>query len=772
MRLVVVEDHPIILNVISMALRAVPGYQVVPCQTAEAGLAACDAGADLAIFDYRLPDLTGIEAVQRLRAQARTRHLPVIIITGDSDKDTRLAAIKAGATDFLEKPVLIDELRLRVRNLLDLHDAQKRASQGQALLETLIAASGANVAVADAQSPGDPVIYVSAPLAARACHGAEGILGRDLGTLWAHTPPSLARDRLDRAVADRVPGRFVLDAAQPEGEARWIEVALTPVAEPGHPARHLVVHLQDVTDLVETRQAHERLSSRLADIARISGAWFFELDADLRLTYVSAAMARALGTVPEQVLGLHLDDLAVRRSDPAHRDAPVTALFAPPHRPLDQEMVSFRLPDGQVRAVQVSATPYLDDQGRFGGYRGHAGDVSEIARARDLAAQASRAKSVFLATMSHEMRTPLTAIIGLSEALSRDALTPAQHESLAQIGASALRLSDVLSDVLDAASMEQGQLPLQVAPFDPVQTAETALAPLRAQARAKGLTFETRISGPATGAATGTRMGPRLGDSARVARILQALASNAVKFTDRGGVRVDLDLSAPDSILLTVADTGIGMSPDDLKAALSPFVQADDGIARRFEGTGLGLSIVQWLTDAMGGKLDLESLPGAGTTVRLRLPLALSAAPVPRPVSQPTDLSGCRVLVADDNLTNRKVLQTMLGKLGAEVTLCVDGTDALDRWQRQDFDLLLLDINMPAMAGTDVIRTIRSAEADRGQPPVPAVAVTANARPDQVAHYRQVGFDDCVAKPFTTATLSDALRPYASTRPDRTRARA
>jgi PAS domain S-box-containing protein len=750
MRLVVVEDHPIILNVITTALSAVPGYHVVACPTAASGLAACDAGTDLAIFDHRLPDLTGIEAVRRLRAEPLTQHLPVIIITGDSDTPTRLAAIQAGATDFLEKPVLIDELRLRVRNLLALREAQKQASQGQALLETLIAATGAHVAVADAQAPDAPVIYLSAPLAAEACVAGRAIHGRSLRDLWSHTPPSEGRDRLEQAVRDRAAGRFVLPAPRTDGEPRWIEVALTPVADGGRPPRHLVLHLQDVTDLVETRQANDRLSSRLADIARISGAWFFEFGPDLRLTYVSAAMARALGTTPEEITGQHLDALPVRLGNGGRDQPRASTLLAPPHRALDHQMVSFLLPDGQLRRVQISATPFHDASGAFAGYRGHAGDVSEIARARDLAAQASRAKSVFLDTMSHEMRTPLTAIIGLSEALARDPLTSDQHGHLAQIGSAALRLSEVLSDVLDAASMERGKPGLQVAPFDPVPTAERALAPFREAARSRGLWFELSIEG--------AHLGPRLGDSARMARIMQALASNAVKFTERGGVAVRLDLSDPGAIRLTVNDSGIGMRPEDQQSALIPFVQGDDGIARRFEGTGLGLSIVQWLTDAMGGRLALRSAPGQGTTVTLWLPLALSHSPVPPAPDRAADLSGWRVLVADDNVTNRKVLQLMLQKLGADVTLCADGTDALAQWRNCAFDLLLLDINMPQMAGTDVIRSIRSAEVNRGSARVPALAVTASACPDQVALYRQAGFDDCVAKPLTTATLSHALR--------------
>jgi len=777
MRIVIVEDHPVILNVITLALQAEPGYDVLPLSTAEAGLAACDEATDLAIFDNQLPDMTGIEAVARLRTRPGTRHLPVIVITGDSDRKTRLAAIRAGANDFLEKPVQIDELRMRARNLLALRLAQREANEGRALLETLIGAAGASLAVADARQPGAPILYASDPLLAKLRAGPEEVLNRGLDRLWADAAPQPARERLEQALASGGAGRFVLagppaGAARPSADpaddpgalpgssVRWSEIALTPVAGPGNATRYLVASLNDVTDLVETRQAHAHLSSRLADIARISGAWFFEMNAELRLTYVSTAMALALGATPDRLVGLSLSDLPVRLADPDRRGTPVAALLGPPHRPLHQVMVTLRLPDATIRAVQVSASPFTDDQGRFAGYRGHAGDVSEIARARDQAARASRAKSVFLATMSHEMRTPLTAIVGLSDVAVRDDPPPPLRAQLDQIRAAALNLSSVLSDVLDVASMEQGSAVLNPAPFDPLAEARRTLDPLREAAQAKGLDFSLEPAGAGAQAA-------RMGDAARFATILRALVSNAVKFTAQGRVAIRLDLSDPDGLALTVTDTGIGMSPEELRTAALPFVQADDGIARRYEGAGLGLSIVTWLTAAMAGQFDLDSARGAGTCARVTLPLPRVAAAPPTAEVRPAaasaaavPLEGCRVLVADDNRTNRHILLAMLRKMGARVTLCADGPEALEAWRRDDFDLVLLDINMPVMAGTDVIRTIRRDEAARGHAPVPAVAITANARPDQVAVYRSAGFDDCVPKPFTSADLNRKLGGY------------
>ena len=749
MRLVVVEDHPLILNMLTLALSAVPGYQVVPCETAQAGLDACREPTDLAIFDNHLPDMAGIDAVRLLRADPRTLHLPVIMITADADRQTRMAAVGAGANDFLEKPVQVDELRLRVRNLLALHLAQKDATERQALLQTLIAASGASLAVADARAPGAPVLYASEPLLARAGATAEGVLGHAIGLLWAGCPASAGREGLEQAIAARGAGRFLLASKPATGGRAWAEVALTPVADGNGSARYLVAAVNDVTDLVLTRQAHARLSSRLGDIAKISGAWFFEIDASLNLTYISEAMALAMTGRADGFAGLNLADLPVRLADPHRAGTPLPALFGPPHAPVLHELLSARMPDGSLRSIQISATPFHDEQGRFAGYRGHAGDVSEIIRARDQAARANRAKSVFLATMSHEMRTPLTAIIGLSE-MAADLDAPAAFKShLAEISTAATALSGVLSDVLDVAAMERGALVLNAAPFDPKSEAERILNPLRAKAEAAGLTLELNIT-PARA--------PRLGDGARFSTILRALASNAVKFTPQGKVRVDLDLGDPGAVRLCVSDTGIGMSVEEQTQVLEPFVQADDGIARRYGGTGLGLSMATWLTRAMGGQFSLQSDPGLGTRVQVTLPLPL-AAPPPHPAP---GLEGARVLVADDNQTNRRILQAMLAKMGARITLCEDGPEALEKWHKGAFDLVLLDINMPGMAGTEVIAAIRRGEAARGARPVPAVAVTANARPEQVLEYRKLGFDDCVSKPFTSAGLANALSRHVT----------
>ncbi len=756
MRIVIVEDHPIILQVLTAALGSVEGYAVQGFSSARAGLDACLGGVDLAIFDHRLPDMTSTEALQILRANPQTRHLPVIVITGDNDAGTRMNAIKAGATDFLNKPVNIDELRLRVRNLLALHEAQKQAEQREELLEIVIAASKSSIAVADARLPETPILFASEALLALNQCRADEVIGQRHHHLWRHVKPAPARDAMCRATEQRLAHRAVLETGRADGTTFWTEIVWQPVPRPGAEAHYLVITQSDVSDMVAIRAAHQHLTERLSDIARVSGAWFFEIDAQGRLSYVSDAMAQALslGEASRPVLGLHVDELKAGFADPERAGEPLSALFRVPAASLAHQMLAFHMPDGKTRTVQVSLAPFQDEVGRHAGYRGYAGDVSEIAEARDQAKRASRAKSAFLATMSHEMRTPLTGILGMVEILAQGISHPQQVNQLDHIRSAAAALSDVLGNVLDVASLESGKLALDIAAFDPVAVVRGAVDEYRPQARGKGLALDLALDAGLQGS--------RRGDAQRLRQILRNLLSNAVKFTEAGSVTVRLDRGEGDELRLSVSDTGIGMGADDLARACQPFLQGDDRMERRFGGSGLGLAIVRWLVDAMSGDMQIESEPGRGTRVSIRLPLAaLARQPAPAPG---LDLNGRHVLVADDNRVNRQILDTLLRRMGAEVTLCEDGVEAMNHWQQDRFDLVLLDINMPNMAGTDVMRAIRQTEAGQIRDPVPAVAVTANTFPDQLRQYREVGFDGWIGKPFTSATLAGSLRDILQAR--------
>lgn len=747
MKIVIVEDNRLVLHVLKAAFDAVGTYQLSDFETASEGLDACRNGADLAIFDHRLPDMKGVEAIRVLRSEPATEHLPIIMITADDDPGTRMDAIQAGATDFLKKPVNIEELRIRVRNLLALRQAQKSAAQREKLLKTVIAASGTSLAVIEADTSGDRFIFASDGFLKSTGLCTDDLIDAGTDQLWGVFAQSDTRARFDQAIHARSAGRFVLEILAADGGQAWAEIALHPVPQPGADATYLVVTLEDISDLVSAREANRQLFDRMSDIARVSGAWFFEIDSDSRLTYISDTMAQGLGLLPDNVLGMPVDSLPLGFNDPQKRGRTLSTAFAPPHRAIENEELTLRTSAGVTRCIQISAVPFCDTAGAFAGFRGSASDVSAIAAARDAAARASRAKSAFLATMSHEMQTPLTAIIGMADILTDTPQTAENAQNLRLVLDAAHGLSDVLGNVLDLAALDNETIVLRETEFDLSSLLDELGQVFRKQADAKGLGFEITLKGP--------EPQTRRGDRTRVKQIFQALLSNAVKFTQTGRIRVLLEGESPDEICLRVTDTGIGMAETEIERAFEPFAQIDDSMARKFDGGGMGLSIARGLAIAMSGQLKIDSTPGQGTTAKafLRLPCTKRGGPA----STPLDLTGLRILVADDNAANRKILQLMLHKLGARITMCDDGDLALDAWHPDRFDLLLLDINMPRLAGTDVIRRIRQFETAAGHARVPAIAVTANAAADQVPQYIDAGFDNCVGKPFTTQSLSKAV---------------
>jgi len=258
-----------------------------------------------------------------------------------------------------------------------------------------------------------------------------------------------------------------------------------------------------------------------------------------------------------------------------------------------------------------------------------------------------------------------------------------------------------------------------------------------------------------------------MGDPHRLIQVLNNLLSNAIKFTDRGRVRLKVSCRPGKPVAIDVTDTGVGMTEAQLARAFESFEQADGSMTRRFGGTGLGLSIVRQLVLLMGGTITIDSSPGEGTAVRVILPLpeaqlAPTLAQDPEVMADPAALEGRKLLIADDNSTNRLVLSEMLSPIGVDLTLVENGQDALGHWQRaqadgRPFDLLLLDITMPVMDGLGALSEIRRHEQASGLSPVPAIAVTANAMLNQVADYIMGGFDTHLSKPFKRKELIHAV---------------
>jgi signal transduction histidine kinase len=384
---------------------------------------------------------------------------------------------------------------------------------------------------------------------------------------------------------------------------------------------------------------------------------------------------------------------------------------------------------------------------------------SQLEEARAKAEEMSRAKSIFLANMSHEIRTPLNGVLGMAEVLQGHVTTPESKRMVATIQQSGETLLTVLNSILDMSKIEAGKMELESVPIVLSEILSQVEALHRVKAEEKGLELQVLTSSGSDVA--------RMGDPHRLIQILNNLLSNAIKFTDHGHVRLKLSCRPGKPVTFDVSDTGAGMTEAQVSRVFESFEQADGSISRRFGGTGLGLSIVRQLILLMGGMISIQSRPGEGTDVRVIIPLPEAVADR-TPIAGTAEaldtriLAGKRLLVADDNLTNRIVLSEMLAQTDVKVTLVENGHEAVSAWTRaleagEPFDLLLLDITMPVLDGLGALSIIRSKEEEKRRPPVAAIAVTANAMPNQVSEYIMGGFDTHLAKPLKRQELLNSL---------------
>ena len=379
-----------------------------------------------------------------------------------------------------------------------------------------------------------------------------------------------------------------------------------------------------------------------------------------------------------------------------------------------------------------------------------------LERARDDANAANAAKSAFLATMSHEIRTPLNGVLGMAQAMARDELPQIQRERLAVIRQAGETLLALLNDLLDLSRIEAGRLELEDSTVDVEHMVEGAHATFTTLATEKDVSLAVTVAPEARGVWSG--------DPTRVRQIVYNLVSNAVKFTDRGEVRVHVSVEAS-HLLFRVTDTGPGIAPERLGALFQKFVQADTSTTRRFGGSGLGLAICRELATLMGGEIEAASVLGQGSVFTVRLPLTRLGDADGLPVREDAfaapplrDGSALRILAAEDNPMNQLVLRTLLAQVGVEVTCVDNGELAVAAAATGDWDAILMDVQMPVMDGPTATRLIREWERNGNRRRTPIIALTANAMAHHAAEYTAAGMDVLVPKPLELERLLIAIQ--------------
>ena len=382
-------------------------------------------------------------------------------------------------------------------------------------------------------------------------------------------------------------------------------------------------------------------------------------------------------------------------------------------------------------------------------------DISErkahaaaLQRATEAAEAANEAKTAFLANMSHELRTPLNGVIGVVDLLAQTEQSDRQQELTAIIKASSDQLGRLIGDILDLARIESGAVVLEQRPMSIQEVLQSVSALSALSAEAKGIELRLHLASDLGGAV--------LGDPLRLKQVLTNMVSNAVKFTDSGFVSLEVGRE-DDAYTFTVRDTGIGFSPEQREVIFGRFQQADGTITRRFGGTGLGLAISSDLVAAMGGSLDCESTPGRGARFWFTITLGPVNTALTRPTSRTAPPSMGRVLVVDDNATNRRVAELILQSAGIEVAFAENGDEAVDAFLTERFDAILMDMMMPVLDGAEATRIIRDLERTHRADPTPIIMLTANSLPQHIEASLAAGADRHLAKPVTAAALFEAL---------------
>ena len=507
-------------------------------------------------------------------------------------------------------------------------------------------------------------------------------------------------------------------------------------------------------------------TKRLAMVAENANDSIIISNAHGRIEWVNTAFTDTMGYSFDEAVGMptnflngpRTEAITIRKINEAREQK----------KPIRIELINMTK-DGRSIWVEASLTPIIDENGELTSMIGVERDITAtkrrqeiFAKARFDAEEASRAKNSFLATMSHEIRTPMNGVLATSDLLSETNLDPEQRSLVETISSSGESLLTIINDILDFSKLDAGKLDIVSEPFSLhgcIQSIIDLISPL---AESKALALKVTVA-------------PNLptivvGDEGRIRQVLLNLLGNAIKFTLEGIVALKVDyqvVDGNDCITVAVQDTGVGISDDRLSKIFDTFTQADASITRRFGGTGLGLSISRKLVEAMGGTLIAKSTEGIGSLFSLNIPIETAAEPILRAPSEikvtsfnSADANNTRILVAEDNRTNRLLLKKMLSPFGFKIEFAENGAIAVDFYTQCPPDLVLMDVSMPVMDGLEAAQCIRAMEVTNTLPHIPIVALTANAFAEDKRRCLEAGMDGHLTKPFRKADLLKMISHY------------
>jgi PAS domain S-box-containing protein len=774
-RILLADDNSDMREYVRRLLAA--NYEVEAVADGEAALqAAREQPPDLVLSDVMMPKLDGFGLLKALREDERLATIPVILLSARAGEETRVEGMEAGADDYLIKPFSARELLARVRAHLDMTRLRREAEMALRHSEKRFRELADNAPLIIWMTDGQ---------------GNNEFVNKAYQSFFGVAPEEVAERRWIELVHpddyERYVQKFLDDSAaclpfraearvrRADGEWRWLDSYAIPRSTELGPTSGMIGCSADIT---ERKHAEDAMGQFVA-IVESSDDAIVSKDLNGVIRSWNKGAEKLFGYAAEEVIGKSI--MIVIPPDRADEETRVLESVRRGEK-IDHFETVRRRKDGALVDISLTVSPVRDKEDRIIGASKIARDITgrkraekEIARllaeehaAREVAEQATRAKDEFLALVSHELRSPLNAILGYTRMLRSGAGESEDvYKATGVIERSAKTQLQIIEDLLDSARIVTGKLRIEPSLVDLVPALEAALDTVRSAAEAKGITLVANF-----------RRLPELvlGDSTRLQQVVWNLLTNAVKFTPEGG-RVELRMEgAADHIRIAVSDTGKGVEPEFLPFIFDRFRQADASSGRRHGGVGLGLSLVKHLVELHGGTITVVSegvRRGATFTITLpRRHLEFIAPSPPAVASQevsmesavPRDqspsLEGVGVLVVDDQEEARVVLAQTLSEYGALVTAVSSGAEALAILSRPPDggkpDVLILDIAMPDENGYAVLKKVRALEAEQGAvaPKIPAIALTAHARAEDRLRALQAGFQMHVAKPVEPTELA------------------
>jgi len=646
------------------------------------------------------------------------------------------------------------QAELRVQQALD--QANLSAAEARTA-EQVLSSFVDTIPVSIIMTDGEMNILKASPHWARALgRTAEEIVGKSLYDI----APRLAQFKSGHRRA--LNGERIKDARlrieRADGDVMWLETDIMPWRETSGEIGGVLICAHNVTDMVEALDKVERSERRLKLAIQLADLHVWEVDFKQKtldkvgedtffekpITYEDVAEDFFCSVLPED-RPLAMASLERRRAGNVQ----------------DRLVCRANRTDGKEIWMSSAAEVFKGKDGNTERVVGVFQNITSMKRAeraaveaRDAAEAANRSKSEFLANMSHEIRTPLNGVLGMTQVIEQDELSETQRERVRVVRESGTALLAILNDVLDLSKIQAGKLELSPAPFDMAELAPVVAAAFEGSAASKDIALDLEIDESATGV--------WVGDVLRLRQVLSNLLSNGLKFTAQG--RVVLSVRRERSKMrFSISDTGIGIDADKVPQLFEKFAQEDASTTRRYGGTGLGLSICRELVELMGGTIEVESEKGVGSTFSVLLPLKrgkAKALPAPRAAPEGQRISSdraIRILAAEDNLTNQLVLRSLLAPLGVELTIAGNGRAAVESFRSGDFDIVLMDIQMPDMNGVEATQIIRDLEKAEGRSRTPVLALSANVMTHQISEYEAAGMDGCIAKPIEVSKLYQAI---------------